>query len=449
MSVDFAKLNKPGLGSGSFGIKQKNTSVSAQAAKNLASSSAATKKSIFSNTRSPNFVAGQNVAKQLGRYSYQNARARANMPFVPRHAGPSGGVSKAIPRFEMPGPSTMEKITQTMQQAVMLGQTVQGLAGTVSAIGGIFSGSSTSALTAGVEGLTGGAASSASLGLGTETTSLMRASSFSSIKGLEDKVNANKLNFASNYASEGANMKSEVTTILGEANAAEGLKLAGAGNLDTSALDVSTIADMSDLNSAMDTIDRDISKMRNFYTTDLDGAKTKVSSKKGEISGTLDAKSGELERLQAKKTAGTITAEEEARIESLKNEITTLKEQKAQLEEAEKAIEQAVSKCQTNIDKLNDKKAQLRDIQQFEGAVKDKKYDLAKSQDKQMNDLMKQIDKYIKKGNSEAEIKEIKSQLAKLAADAQSAGTPIMNSKNQSYTNLAQTLTKATQSPYV
>lgn len=447
MSVDLSKLNKPGLGSGSFGIKQKNIGVSAQAAKNLANSSAATKTSIFSNSRPSNFVAGKNVAKQLSRYSYQNARARSNTHFVPRHAGPSQSASFNIPSFQMPGPSTFDKITQTMQQAVMVGQSIQALAGTVSAIGGIFSGSSTSALTAGIEGLTGGASSSASVGLGTNTTSLMRANSFSSINNLENKVADNKANFETSYTADAKTMKSSVDKILSDADATEGLKLAGADNLEVPTPSASL--NMEDLSSSMEAIDGDITDMRNFYTNDLAGAGNKVSTKKCEITGTIQAKTDKLNSLKAQRGKDGAPPTLEDDIKKLDNEIKELKEQEGQLEKAKTAIEQATEQCQRNIDDLSEKKAQLKDIKQFEGAVKDKKYDLAKTQDKQMKNLMKQIDKYAKKGNSEAEIKEIRSQLSKLVADAKAAGTPIMNSKNQSYTDLTQTITKAEQSPYV
>lgn len=446
MSVDLSKLNKPGLGSGSFGIKQKNIGVSAQAAKNLANSSAATKTSIFSNSRPSNFVAGKNVAKQLSRYSYQNARARSNTHFVPRHAGPSQSASFNIPSFQMPGPSTFDKITQTMQQAVMVGQSIQALAGTVSAIGGIFSGSSTSALTAGIEGLTGGASSSASTGLGTNTTSLIRANSFSAISNLENQVSQNKANFQSSYTADAAQMQSEVTQILEEADAAEGLKLAGADNLDVPTPDASL--NMEDLDSSMDAIDGDITDMRNFYTNDLAEAKTQVTSKKGEIKGEIQAKTGELDRLKAQRGKEGAPATLEADIQKLEEEIKELEKQKGQLEKAETAIEQATEQCQTNIDKLSDKKAQLKDIKQFEGAVKDKKYDLAKSQDKELKDKMKEIDKLVKKdkdGNSDA-IKQLQGDIKNLAASLQLAGNSVVNSKNQTYQIV--NLDKATQSPY-
>ena len=451
MSVDFAKLNKPGLGSGTFGVKRSSTGVSAQAARNLANSSAASKTSIFSNSRPANFVAGQNVAKQSSRYSYQGARARVNQPFVPRHTSSSVQSGHVHSSYSMPGQSGMDKFMSGMQKGMMGAQFLQMGFNTIGGIVNAFSGESPiSQLTQGVSSLSGGLSSASSMGssLGANTTSLMGANSFNSIQNLEKEVSQNKGQFQANYTNEAAQMKSDIEGILGEAGAAEGLKLVGADNLKVPTPDASI--NMEDLDSTMNNIDGDIDKLKTFYTNDLGGVKGDISSKKGEITGTIQAKTDKLDSLKAQRGKEGAPATLEADIEKLESEIKELKEQKEQLEKADAAIDQATKKCQEDIDKLNGKKAQLKDIKQFEGAVKDKKYDLAKSQDKQMKDLMKQIDKYAKKGNSEAEIKEIKSQLSKLVADAHAAGTPIMNSKNQSYTNeFMQTIAKAGQSPYV
>lgn len=80
MSLEFNKnLNKPGL-SGSFGAKKKSTGVSSQAARNLASGTAANKTSLFSlkGTRKNNFVAGQSFKADINKYNYQGMRASLN-----------------------------------------------------------------------------------------------------------------------------------------------------------------------------------------------------------------------------------------------------------------------------------------------------------------------------------------------------------------------------------
>ncbi len=429
MSVDLSKLNKPGLGSGSFGIKQKNIGVSAQAAKNLANSSAATKTSIFSNSRPSNFVAGKNVAKQLSRYSYQNARARSNTHFIPRHAGPSQSASFNIPSFQMPGPSTFDKITQTMQQAVMVGQSIQALAGTVSAIGGIFSGSSTSALTAGIEGLTGGASSSASTGLGVNTASLMGASSFGQINNLENSVNMSKAGLDSSYQQIGNNMQQGISDILGDAQ--QGLQLAGV-NIDTSALQLSTL-DGNNLDGAMATIDKDIGNIRNFYESTLGSATQQLDGKHSEIQSDINGLNSQIQKLQGQRTTEN-AAQIDAQIQQLEQKLEKAKEDLKSVETAQKAVDNAVDTCQGDIDKLSQKKAEIKDIKQFEGAVKDKKYNLAKEKDKQLGTLKKEYAKLQKKDpqkNAQA-MQDVQQQIQTLTNEIRNAGT-IMNSKNQVY----------------
>lgn len=80
MSVSLGKLNKAGLGNGSFGVNKKTTGVSTQAAKNLASSSAATKSSVFSfgQSRGTNWVGGQHINRDTSKYNYQGIRNQAN-----------------------------------------------------------------------------------------------------------------------------------------------------------------------------------------------------------------------------------------------------------------------------------------------------------------------------------------------------------------------------------
>lgn len=446
MSVDFAKLNKPGLGSGTFGVKRSSTGVSAQAARNLANSSAATKSSIFSNTRSPNFVAGQNVAKQSSRYSYQGARMRANQPFVPRHTNSyshSGYISSG---FRMPEKSGIQKFMEGMQKTMIMGQAKAGV-GTIGGIINAFSGSSQiSQLTAGVSSLSGEASQGASMSsLGDNTASLMSATSFGQINNLENSVNTSKAGLDSSYKQIGNDMQKGINDILGDAQ--QGLQLAGV-NIDTSALQLSTL-DGNNLDGAMATIDKDIGNIRNFYESTLGSATQQLDGKHSEIQSDINGLNSQIQKLQGQRTTEN-AAQIDAQIQQLEQKLEKAKEDLKSVETAQKAVDNAVDTCQGDIDKLSQKKAEIKDIKQFEGAVKDKKYNLAKSQDKQMKDLMKQIDKYAKKGNSEAEIKEIKSQLSKLVADAHAAGTPIMNSKNQSYTNeFKQTIDKAEQSPYV
>ena len=92
MAVDFGKLNRAGLGASSFGTRR-TTGTSAQATRNLANSSVATKSSLFSfkGASRTNFVPGRNVSQNMHKYNYQGMRASLNSgagrTYAPSHAG--------------------------------------------------------------------------------------------------------------------------------------------------------------------------------------------------------------------------------------------------------------------------------------------------------------------------------------------------------------------------
>lgn len=97
MSISFnSKLNRAGL-SGSFGSKKtgsKTSGISAQAVKNLGSSSATSKTTLYSlsGRKNRNFVGGQHVTKGSNKFNYQNARASLNS----RHYSPSNKYSSSV-----------------------------------------------------------------------------------------------------------------------------------------------------------------------------------------------------------------------------------------------------------------------------------------------------------------------------------------------------------------
>ena len=413
MSVDFTKLNKPGLGNSSFGVKRKNTGVSAQATKNLANSSAASKSSIFSNTRSPNFVAGHNAAKQSSRYSYQGARMRANTPFTPRNTRHLEHIPhRTLTTNQGNG---IDNFTQNMQKATILMQTVQTGVSTITGIVNAFS-SNSSQLDAATASLGGTAGVSTASSLGATSSRLIGATSFSEICNLESQVTQKEQSAASDYASAGQQIQQNISNTLSQAS--DGLQLAGV-NIDTSSLQLSTL-DMSNPDGAMATIDQDTSKIRNFYESTLSSAKTSISSKKCEISGRRQA-------LEAQKGQPNAPAD-------LDDQIKELKAQEDKLIAAEDAIDQAVKDCQSSIDTLNQKKADIRDVRQFKNLVSDKKYDLAKTKDKELGDLKKQAKKLEKDSKSNASnLQALQQQINTLTQELQSAG-PIQNSKKQFYT---------------
>ncbi len=123
MALDFGgKLNRPGL-NGSFGASKKTTGVSSQAAKNLASSSAAHSSSVFSlkGSRKANWVPGQSVRGDTSKYNYQNMRARMNSrSYSPRSVGGDYGHSFGG------GTVTVNNGGNGLMKGMMIGQIVLG-----------------------------------------------------------------------------------------------------------------------------------------------------------------------------------------------------------------------------------------------------------------------------------------------------------------------------------
>lgn len=123
MALEFnAKLNKPGLG-GSFG-KKKTSDVSSQAARNLASGTAANKTSLFSlkSTKKYNFVAGQSYKSNINKYNYQGMRARFNS----RAYTPPSNVSAGMPAYSMPNQISINSGNNAYMKGQVIGQIVNG-----------------------------------------------------------------------------------------------------------------------------------------------------------------------------------------------------------------------------------------------------------------------------------------------------------------------------------
>lgn len=80
MSVSIKKLNTAGLGGNGFGVNKKTTGTSAQAARNLSSSSAASRSSVFSFSQSnrTSWTPGQHINRDTNKYNYQGARTEMN-----------------------------------------------------------------------------------------------------------------------------------------------------------------------------------------------------------------------------------------------------------------------------------------------------------------------------------------------------------------------------------
>ena len=304
---------------------------------------------------------------------------------------------------------------------------------------------------------------------GSFTSSLSGAKSFAEVNKIENEISQKKATLNTDYKEVGTKATANVDEILGGEGVSNGMKLAGV-EIDKTVFTLSEL-NPEDFEGSIKTIDRDITKIGDFKTKDLTQAKAKISEKSGQISGTLTVKKGELERFKADLATLQSTnkdgcnnakiAELQKQIDKLeKEEIPKLEEQKKQIEAAEKAVDQISTEAQNTIDSLNAKKTEIEDMKKAEDGMKDKKYDLAKSQDeelgktmqkleklnKEINELMqsdKSPDKYDKKDEKRAnklsglmaQRTGLYTQLGQLVSSLSSAGeTTFKNSKNQSYT---------------
>lgn len=447
MSISLNKLNKPGMNT-SFGTsKTGKTGVTAQATKNMANFSSAGSSSIFklNAKHSSNWVPGVKVTPNQSKHNYQGVRQSLNSRgFTPSVGLSSLGGVQGTQQFQA------SNNIGAYQKGQMIGQLVNGTFGMLNKMG-VFDGLKGTAKAGAGEVLDGIANGNTATNIDSSSFSgqLSGVSSFKQINTLESQVEAKKTNLDSDYKK--LDPKDDLNSI--KEGAKDGFELAGV-TLDTDNLALSTL-DSNDLEKSMETIDGDIDKFGNFKTNDLPAAKNKITTKSGQIKGEISAKEGQLSQLEANNKDGVNNAQ----IQQLKREIQELKEQQEQLKKAETAIGELETKCDSTIDELKTKKAEIKDIKKFEDQVKDKKYDLAKSQDKDLKkalDKLKKLDAEIKKASVDkndndydkkddkrgeklqklnAERTAVFGTMSTLITSLSAAGSePIVNSKNQSYT---------------
>jgi chromosome segregation ATPase len=140
--------------------------------------------------------------------------------------------------------------------------------------------------------------------------------------------------------------------------------------------------DCSDLENAISTADGDLSKLGDFLTNDLVSAESTVSNSLGQTEQELAAIDLSL------KTE--TDSDKKAELESRK---TKLEQKQKELKAAQEAINSIKTTCTSAKDDLTTKLDTLKDMKKFEDNVKDKKYDLAKSQDKALGEALKKVDK--------------------------------------------------------
>lgn len=236
---------------------------------------------------------------------------------------------------------------------------------------------------------------------GNFTSSLSGAKSFAEVNKIENEITQKKAKLDTDYKEVGTKASANVDKILGGEGVSDGMKLAGV-EINKSAFELSNL-NPEDLEESIKTIDQDITKIGEF-DKELDASKNKISVKSGEIKGSLQAANdrlgiakNNLATLQSTNKDGcndAKIAELEKQIEKLeKEEIPKLEEQKKQIEAADKAIGEMKTEVKNTVDSLNTKKTEIQDMKKAEDGMKDKKYDLAKTQDTELGQTMQRLEK--------------------------------------------------------
>jgi hypothetical protein len=387
MSLSTKKVNIPGLSSGTFGANKKTTGIASQATQNLTGSSALSKSSLFSLKKGhrSNFVAGEHVTKGKGKYDYTRLRNNANpRVYTPKTYTSSYGTNYTNYNVSNGSNSyiTGQVVGQVLSQGISLLNQLGAFGGSSSVQGTGNSSSVSSTLNQFVNGnsnLTGGVSSSYS-------GQLSSASSFNELNSLQQNVDTKMASLDKDYKSN--EPKSDVDKLLSDADVSAGLQDAGV-NLDTSALTLSSL-NSDNLEESIKTVDSDYAKIGNFKTNDLVQAKTSISTKAGQVKGTIAAKEGELSRLEASNTDGQNTAA----ITKLKNEIEELKKEQEKLEKAQTAIDNVSKRCDEALTKLEQQKSEIKDLKSYQDKVQDKKYNLAKTQKQALAKALDKVKKY-------------------------------------------------------
>ncbi len=380
---------KPNIG----GLKLKSNFSTAKLAANISAnkSSAATMVKNGYSTYGTNlfFTPANRVGGGTPRYASASQLSRALNGTNVRYRG-------SVPSYS--GVSYTQNVTQGMSSfekgmaIASVGLTVLKALGDLGIIGGAKSQgavSNSAQLDAAANGLGGTTNVS-----GNFATSLSSATSFSQINKIESDISKKKATLNTDYQKIGTDAQNGIKDIMGSEGVSDGFKLAGV-QLDTNALQLSEL-NPQDLEGSLKTIEKDINNFGTFKSTTLPEAKNKITGKSGQIDGTLTAKNGELERLKASNKDGV----NDSAISKLEKEIDELKKQKEQLKAAETAIDKITKECDGAIDDLKSKKSEITDIKKTEDGMKDKKYDLAKSQDKELKSRMDQINKLNKEISS-------------------------------------------------
>ncbi|MCM1339290.1 MAG: hypothetical protein NC191_06435 [Muribaculaceae bacterium] len=465
MSISLNKLNKPGMNT-SFGTnKTGKTGVTAQATKNMANYSGATNgSSIFklNANHGSHWVPGVQVTPNQSRHNYQNVRQNMNSR---EFYGGSTGIGS---RYYGAGTTQTVQAKQGMsgfEKAMMIGQlTNQGLATLNKILGSDKTAAPAAASASNTIDQNFGTDAAQTATATTFTGQLKGTTSFTQINAMESQVAQKKGALNNTKQDIGQESETNMNNILSANGVQAGLEAAGVTINSSSVSSLLTANfDGENYDTFLSAIDSDITQIQNFQTTELGQATAKVGEQIGIVSGQITSANNELGQLKLQLATATGDAKTalEGQIQAKERQIQELEAKQQQLNSAKEALEQVKTETQNTIDSLNDKKSDVKDIREFENKVKDKKYDLAKSQDKELGKTLEKLKKleieiqkasidkngkvYDKKDDKRntklAQLNSQKSALLSAMGNlvtslsaAGGQGTSIANSKNQNYT---------------
>lgn len=293
---------------------------------------------------------------------------------------------------------------------------------------------------------------------------LKSADSLGEVTKIENMANKKLEELNADYKGTGETMIGVMNKALENPGVQNGLELAGLSNFNTNKLALSDLnvnpQDLSTLDTALETINKDIEKFEGFIKTDINDASTKLGEKKQEISTgiqTCEAQIGSLKSQIASATEESVPSKSqlEADLKEQEAQLQELKTKQTQIAAAETAINDVKTQADAVVRELHSKQNTIGDIKQVKSQIADKKYDTAKNDDSTIEKNKSKMDKLQKEilalkekaggGDTKAQAKfeskvgeynDLAQQMKSLYQSIASLGgdTTVTNSKGKQYT---------------
>lgn len=234
------------------------------------------------------------------------------------------------------------------------------------------------------------------------SNSLRGSNSLGDVVRIENMANDKLGKLNEDYKLTGEHMIGEMNNKLQEQGVKNGLELAGLSSFNTNKLALSELnvdpQNLSTLDTALTTINKDIEKFEGFINTDIADATKKLGTKKQEISTGIQSCRGQIANLESQILTATENSvpsksELETQLQQKKSELEKLKTQQQQIESAEKAINSVKTQAESIIKELHTKQNTIGDIKQVKSQIADKKYDAAKNDDLAIEKNKSKMDK--------------------------------------------------------